>query len=130
MKLLIRIKKYLEEFKHIDFPIEFTNTNLGCYYDFSKFSLLIQDLKEFPNEIKISWIFYRKLDSDEKAYWGLRYTFRLDDNSFTQSRIRLPEISNNKDVQFVMSRQVSSLRIFEKDLRWVIKMEKLKEGKS
>lgn len=130
IKTISQIRKWIETELPSTHPQILINEKkeipIGQYYDFkigdTRFCLIIQDLKDDP---KVNWIFHRSLTTDEKAFWSYNYQFKLDEHDlkYAKSTLRIGEILNQEPIKFVMSRQVKSLRIFKKDLRWIIRME-------
>lgn len=127
LKIITQIKRWLEqecpEEIRVEEQKELPN---GIYYDFYKdqfrFCLVLQDYKQGP---KVNWIFHREFTKDEKLYWEGRYDFKLhNENNITKSTLQIQDIHNKDDVKVLMSRTIPTLRVFKKDLRWIIIMAK------
>lgn len=130
VKIVTSIRKWLDTELDREFPnlkiIETKELEDAKYYDLQinqfRFCLVVQDLKSGP---KLTWIFHREFTDDETDYWKGRYQFKLIDieGNFTKSIIKIEDIQNTEPVRVVMTRQVTSLRMFIKELKWVLIME-------
>jgi hypothetical protein len=125
LKLITQIRRWLESTPYEDLTItEHKTLSNGIYYDFKKgnfrFCLVMQDLKQ---GLRINWIFHRDLTPDEKEYWSGRYDFKVNgEDQITKSTLQIQDIHNHDEVKVLMSRNVETLRIFTKDLRWILVM--------
>lgn len=128
-----QIRKYIDQDIKTIYPHLTINESQeidgGIFYDFSinnsRFCMILKNLK---NITKVIWVFYRRLNDDEKEYWTGKYEFKLDssDDQYLISRIRIGNISK-EGIKFIMNRNLETLRIFEKDLKWILIMERVKE---
>jgi hypothetical protein len=132
IKLTTKIKNWIEKESKNTHPLltikEQKPLKKGHYYDFEtpgfRFCLILQDLKL---NTKINWVFYRHFTQDESDYWRGRYEFKLKDEEgkyYTRSTLQIDEVENHEIVKVIMNRQIDTLRIFKKDLRWIILMGK------
>ena len=130
IKLITQIKRWIEQEAkqtHPELQIQdHKEINNGEYYEFQyqkfNFSLIILDLKDQP---KASWFFHKDFDQDEKSYWQGKYEFKLAGlDNYTKSVIQIEDIKNNLPVRTIMSRKIPTMRIFTKDLKWILVMGK------
>ena len=125
LKLITQIRRWIDTQPYESLKItEIKQLPNGIYYDFSKegfrFCLVLQDFKE---GLRVNWIFHRDLTEDERDYWEGRYAFKVSaENSITKSTLQIQDIHNHDEVKVLMSRTIQTLRIFQKDLKWILVM--------
>jgi hypothetical protein len=132
LKLITQIRRWIEKEAPDELQVqEYKELANGFYYDFYRknyrFCLVLQDLKSGP---KVNWIFHKDLTDDEKAYWEGRYEFKVNgQDKITKSHLQIGDIHNHDEVKVLMTRTIPTLRVFRKDLRWILVMAK-QEGKA